>query len=151
MTTTLTSRGDSHETTAGCCLPAVRAFTVRSQRAWDGFFWAAKLVLVWLIMLGLPAVYERRLAGRSWSAGERLALQQLAARARAPATGGAAMHPFDDSEIQVSKSFVKWCILEWRVCATLSVVVLGLENSLPCCSVLNLVMLVVLRPPCSRS
>ena len=80
-----------------------------------------------MIMLGLPRVYKKRLVGHSWNSGECLALQQLAVRARASGTGGGTIHSFDESKIQVSKRFIKRCVLEWRVFATLNIVILGSE------------------------
>jgi len=127
MTATRTSRGGNREATE--C--RVKVCAVSSQHLWDGFFWAARL-FIWFIMFGLPLVYEKRLADYSWNSVERLALQQLEPRARASETGGAAMHVLDESELQLSKRFIKRCVLEWRVFATtMNVVILRLVNSLP--------------------
>ena len=79
-----------------------------------------------------------------------LALHELAARARVFGIRGVAMHLLDESTFQVSKRFIKLCVLEWRVFATISVVILKSENSLPWYSVLNLVVFVVLQPLCCQ-
>ena len=150
MTATITTDDDTSEATTELWVPVAKSFTVCSQRVWDGFCSAARLVVIWFIMLGLPLVYEKRLTGHLWNLGGPLALQELAARARAFGMGGVAMHLLDESELQVSKRFIKRCVLEWRVFVTINVVMLGSENSLPCCSVLNPVTFVVLRPACCQ-
>lgn len=157
MTATLTTSDDTHDTqedSAEFWVPVVKAFAVCSQRVWDGFRSAVRLAVIWIIMLGLPLVYEKRLEGHLWNLEGPLALRELTARAQAFGIGGVAMqtmHLLDESELRVSKRFIKRCVIEWRVFATINVVILGSDNSLPFCSVLNLVIFVVSRPPsCHR-
>ena len=150
MTATATTDDDPREATTECWVPVMKTFAVCGQRVWDGFCSVARLVVVWFIMLGLPLVYEKRLTGHLWNLGGPLALQELAARARAFGMGGVAMHLLDESELQASKRFIKRCVLEWRVFATINVVMLGSEHSLPYCSVLNPVIFVVLQRPCCQ-
>ena len=139
MTTTLTTRGDTCEATRECRVPVVNPFVLCAQRVWIAFGWAAKLVFIWLVMLGLPFVYEKRLVRYSWNSGERLALPQFA---RTSGSGGPASHLLDESELQFSKGFIKRCVLEWRVFSTtLNVVILRLDSPLPRCSVLSVVTL----------
>jgi hypothetical protein len=146
MTEALTTSDDTHEATTKIWVSVVKTFAVCSQRVWDG----VRLVIIRFLMLGLPLVYEKRLESHLWNLGGPLVLQELAARAHAFGLGGVAMHLLDEPKLQVSKRFIRRCVLEWRVFATISVVILGSESSLPYCSVLNLVMFVALRPPCCQ-
>ena len=137
MTSTLPTRGDTREATVESQVSDVNPLVVCAQRVWIAFSWAAKLVFVWLVMVGLPLVYEKRLVCHSWDSGERLALQQPA---RTSGTGAPASHLLNEPELHISKMFIKRCVLEWRVFATtLNVVILRSGDSLPYCSVLNLV------------
>ena len=147
MTETIASDDETREATTEFWVPVVKTFVVCCQRVWDGFRSAARLVVIWCIMLGLPLVYEKRLTVHLWNLRGPLAFQELAARAQAFGIGGVAMHLLDESELQVSKRFIRRCVVEWRVFVTISVVILGSESSLPCRSVLNLVTFVVLRSP----
>jgi hypothetical protein len=104
-----------------------------SQRVSEGVRWFAAFTVRWVVMLGLPLIYERRLAKLGHCSGEQLALEQIPAH-EAERSGGASTQALDESNpsgIQMGRRLAKRCVLEWRACAMLNTVTLGYAFQLP--------------------
>jgi len=89
----------------------LESFLTLSRRVWEGIRWLAAFIVIWLVMLRLPLIYEARLARLERSSGEQLALGQTQAEWSARAS----MQPLDEldpSGIQKGHSLVKRCVLE---------------------------------------
>jgi len=78
-------------------------------------------------MLGLPLIYEGRLAKLERSAGEQLALEQIPAQ-ETERIERANTQQFAEPNllgVQRAQSLIKRCVFEWQACAMLNTVTLG--------------------------
>ena len=103
------------------CIPA--PISIVSCRAWECIRWLAALTVTWLVMFGLPLIYQRRLARLDQSPGEQLALEGLPAQ-EAERGGRASTQPSDPSRTQTARVLIQRCVLEWQVCVKVNAIIL---------------------------
>lgn len=97
-----------------------------SCRVWEGMRWLAALTVMWLVMFGLPLIYQRRLARLDQSPGEQSASEQLPAQ-EAGRGGRASTQPFeepDPSPTQTARALIQRCVLEWQKCVKVNAITL---------------------------
>ena len=138
MTSPPTSRDDGRESRSangGFLRARLDALSMLSHRVSGVICALAAFTFMWLVMLGLPLIYEARLAKLEQSAGEQLAFEQTTAQAaeRVEEANTQQFAEPNPAESQTGQVLIKRCVFEWQACAMLNTVTLGyaFEFALP--------------------